>query len=177
MGSVYLYLVFSTQAMQAFSQLISSSFRFRTYLLSKLPAAFFCGIRIKSYNDHTCTTSVRYSWFTKNPFRSTYFAALSMAAEMSTGILAMGHLYGKKPPVSMLVISQEAHFLKKAIGYTLFTCTAGDEIAAAIQKAIETGVGQQITIAAHGENESGETVAEFLFTWSFKRKTTLKPKI
>lgn len=46
-------------------------------------------------------------------FRSTYFACLAMAAEMSTGALAMAHLYHSDPPVSMLVVKLESEYFKK----------------------------------------------------------------
>lgn len=157
--------------MPHFSKLISNPFKFRLYLLTKLPAAFFCGVRIVAYDEHVCTTSIKYSWYSKNPFRSIYFAALAMAAEMSTGVLAMGQLYGRKTAVSMLVTHQDAEFIKKARGHIRFTCNEGDEIGKAIQKAIETGAGEQITITSRGENEAGETVAIFSFTWSFKKKS------
>ena len=55
-----------------------------------------------------CITSVPYKWLTQNPFRSTYFASLAMAAEMSTGILALSNVYKRNPPFSMLVIKMEA---------------------------------------------------------------------
>lgn len=43
-----------------------------------------------------------------------------MAAEMSTGILALAHIHKRQPSVSMLVIKMEAHYHKKAVGPTLF---------------------------------------------------------
>jgi len=77
--------------------------------------------------------SIPFKWFSQNPFRSTYFACLSMAAEMSTGALALGHLYKRKPTVSMLVVKTEGEYFKKAVGRTYFTCEDG----AAIQSAVE----------------------------------------
>ena len=76
----------------------------------KLPAAYFCGIRVRYTDETKCAVTVPFKWLTKNPFRSTYFACLSMAAEMSTGVLAMGHVYKKDPEVSMLVTKIEANF-------------------------------------------------------------------
>ncbi|HMU57084.1 MAG TPA: thioesterase, partial [Chitinophagaceae bacterium] len=77
---------------------------FRMFLLTKLPSAFFSGVRIRDLDDEKCTATVPFKWFSQNPFRSTYFACLSMAAEMSTGALALAHLYKSDPPVSMLVV-------------------------------------------------------------------------
>jgi len=68
---------------------LSSGFWFRFFLLKSLPAAFFSGLRVQSLSTSSAVVRIRYSWFSKNPFRSIYFAVLGMAAEMSTGILAL----------------------------------------------------------------------------------------
>ncbi|MEJ7913371.1 MAG: DUF4442 domain-containing protein, partial [Chitinophagaceae bacterium] len=105
---------------------IRNKFKFRFFLLQQLPAAFFSGIRLVDADERHCSVSVPFAWFTKNPFRSTYFACLSMAAEMSTGILSMAHLHKKSPRVSMLVVEMEATFQKKAVGTVVFTCAEGN---------------------------------------------------
>lgn len=155
---------------QAFYRLINNPLKFRLFLLQKLPSAYFSGVRVLQANEEECITTVPYKWFSTNPFRSTYFACLSMAAEMSTGVLAMAHLYGLKPGVSMLVIKVEGQFFKKATGRTFFTCREGLKIKETIQAAIETGESHQIHIESIGTNKSGEKVALFTVTWSFKRK-------
>lgn len=156
---------------QIFFRLINNPLKFRLFLLKKLPSAFFSGVRVKQVSEDACEVTVPYKWFSTNPFRSTYFACLSMAAEMSTGVLAMGHVYGLNPKVSMLVTKVEGQFFKKATGHTLFTCSDGQRIKEVIQKAITTGEAQQVSIHSIGKNVTGETVAEFIITWSFKRKT------
>ena len=154
----------------AFFHLIKSPIKFRLFLLSKLPSAFFSGVRVKYVDENRCHVTVPYKWFSRNPFRSTYFACLSMAAEMSTGVLAMGHLYKSNPPVSMLVVKVEGEFLKKAVGVTTFTCEEGRRIQETIAESIRSGEGIAIRVKSIGVNTSGETVAEFHITWSFKRK-------
>src|SRR5678816_3198218 len=113
---------------QLFSRQMTSPLKFRMFLLSKLPSAYFSGVRVKSLDENKCEVSVPYKWFTQNPFRSTYFACLSMAAEMSTGVLALAHLYERKPAVSMLVVKVESAYFKKAKDRTYFTCEDGAEI-------------------------------------------------
>lgn len=148
----------------------TSSFQFRLFLLMKLPAAFFSGIRIKEISKEKCTTSVPFKWLTQNPFRSTYFASLAMAAEMSTGVLAIINIYKKDPPVSMLVTKMKAEYYKKAKGISYFTCTEGLEITNAVNNAIQTSEAQTISVKASGKNKNEELIAEFLFTWSFKKR-------
>ena len=156
---------------QAFFRIIHNPFQFRLFLLKKLPSALFSGVRVKRVNEDECLVTVPYKWFSTNPFRSTYFACLSMAAEMSTGVLAMAHVYGLKPGVSMLVTKVEGRFLKKATGNTLFTCSEGQRMKEVIQMAYATGFPQEISVDSIGKNIAGETVAEFIITWSFKRKS------
>jgi hypothetical protein len=164
----------SAGASAAFLRLIRSPVRFRLYLLTKLPSAFFAGLRILQIDETQSIVTVPYKWFTRNPFRSTYFACLGMAAEMSTGVLAMSHIYQK--PVSMLVVGMEATFSKKATGITRFHCPDGQAISQTIGLAISTGEGQTVKVRSQGVNAAGESVAEFFITWSFKVKK-LKKKI
>ena len=153
-----------------FIKLMMHPVKFRMFLFAKIPSAFFSGIRIREMDENKCEVTVPYKWFSQNPFRSTYFACLSMAAEMSTGALAMAHLYKLDPPVSMLVVKTEAEYFKKATGKTNFVCRDGEAMRLAIQKAIETGEAQVFTALSSGVNKSGEIVAKFLITWSFKSK-------
>jgi hypothetical protein len=154
-----------------FLRLLRNPVRFRLYLLSRLPSAFFAGLRIGEADDVGCSVSVPFKWFTRNPFRSTYFACLSMAAEMSTGILAMAAVYKRKPAVSMLVVGLSANFHKKATGRTVFVCVDGPAIREAIAASIATGEARQVKARSVGSNSNGEIVAEFFITWSFKAKT------
>ena len=154
----------------AFMKLLKHPIKFRMFLLSKLPAAYFAGVRVREIDENRCRVTVPYKWFTQNPFRSTYFACLSMAAEMSTGALCMAHLYKIKPPVSMLVLKVESEYFKKATGRTSFICEDGLVIKETIEQAIQTGEAKAIRAKSIGKNNDGAIVAEFYITWSFKVK-------
>ena len=156
--------------MTDFFSLIKHPIKFRLFLLSKLPSAYFSGVRVKAADETKCVVTVPYKWFSKNPFRSTYFACLSMAAEMSTGTLAMAHIFNRKPGVSMLVLNVTGNFVKKATGITTFTCNDGLAIKQCIEESVATGEGKSITATSIGRNNDGEIVAEFSVTWSFKGK-------
>jgi hypothetical protein len=157
-------------ATDPFFKLVSNPVKFRLFMLKNLPAALFSGLKLVEANSERCRVSIPYKWFTKNPFRSTYFACLSMAAEMSTGILAMAVVNSNKRPVSSLVVSVEGKFLKKATGITVFTCNDGDQVRNAVAKADSTGEGQVVRMYAAGHNLENELIAEFWITWSFKLK-------
>jgi hypothetical protein len=144
---------------------------FRLYLLKNLPAAYFSGVRVQYADQEKCVVTIPFKWFTKNPFRSTYFACLSMAAEMSTGVLAMGHIYKQKPAMSMIVRKIEGNFLKKARGRIEFTSEDGMRMAAMIKEAMASGKSTTLNTYSTGKDKEGDTVAEFVITWSFKIKS------
>ena len=139
-------------------------------MLSKLPSAWFAGLKVESLTEEQAIISVKYKWFNQNPFHSIYVGILSMASEVSTGILAMAALYKRNPAVSMLVVKNEGHYYKKAVGKIIFTCNDGKAISDAVEKAIETGEGTTYNCHTIGTNEAGEVVAEFYFMWSFKAR-------
>lgn len=156
--------------MNKFFRIVNNPFKLRFFLFTRLPAALFSGVRVLHADEETCVVTVPYRWFTKNPFRSTYFACLSMAAEMSTGVLAMAQLFERNPPVSMLVTRVTGDFNKKAIGRTHFTCEDGLRIRQAIEEAVRTKEAKTFHARSTGRNNDGEIVAQFEITWSFKLK-------
>jgi hypothetical protein len=154
----------------AFIKLVKHPIKFRIFLFSKLPSAFFSGLRIREIDQTKSIVSVPFKWFSQNPFGSTYFACLAMAAEMSTGILGLLHVYKRNPPVSMLVVDLRASFYKKAKDISIFTCEDGIKISDTVEKAINSKEGQTIVARSVGLNIAGELLAEFNITWSFKMK-------
>ena len=157
-------------AKNKFYQIVRNPVTFRLFLFRKLPAAFFSGIKVVHLADDGCVVSVPFKRITKNPFQSIYFACLSMAAEMSTGILAMATVYGQTQKVSMLVVGIEAKFYKKAKGTITFTCKDGIMIKNAIQEALQDDTPQTVKANSSGFGPEHELVADFWITWSFKAK-------
>lgn len=140
------------------------------FLFTKLPAAYFAGVRVREMDEKKSVVTVPYKWLSQNPFRSTYFACLSMAAEMSTGVLAMAQLHKINPTVSMLVVKVESEYFKKATARTSFICEDGELFQQAIEETIATGEARTVKAKSIGTNKDGEVVATFFITWSFKRK-------
>jgi len=162
---------FSMSNATEFLKLIKHPFKFKLFMLAKLPSAFFCGVRVVDADENKCLVKVPYKWFSQNPFKSTYFACLSMAAEMTTGLLGLMHIHKRLPAVSMLVVKIEGNFIKKANGITVFTCEDGLAIKQTIEDAISSNEGRTITAKSYGRNAAGEIVADFAITWSFKAKS------
>jgi len=139
-------------------------------MLLKLPLAFIAGLKITAIDPQKAVVTIPYKFLTKNPFRSIYFAALSMAAELSTGILAMAAVHETGKPISMLVFDMRASFRKKAVNRITFTCLEGQKISDAVNKCLETGEGQTVAVQTIGIDKNGHEVAEFEFVWTFKVK-------
>jgi len=140
------------------------------FLLLKLPSAYFTGVRVELVSKDKAVARVKHRWISQNPFNSLYYGVQAMAAELSTGILVMQHIYETGKPISMLVTKQTATFTKKGRGVVRFTCDNGKEIIEVIQATLKTGEGQVIHLESQGLNEKGEQVSLFSFEWSIKLK-------
>jgi hypothetical protein len=155
-----------------FQKQVTNPFLFRLFLLQKLPLAYIAGLRIKELTAERGVATVKYGWLTQNPFRSMYFACLSMAAEMSTGALILNGVYNSKPGISTLIVKNQAVYHKKAVGTITFTCADGKLIEEYINKAKASGESILADTTSIGKDEAGDVVAEFVFTWSMKVKTS-----
>lgn len=140
------------------------------FLFLKIPISWIAGVRLKEMNDEICITKVKFGWLNQNPFNSMFWAVQGMAAEFSTGFLCAEKIRKSGKKISMLVVHNQAEFTKKAVGRVTFSCLQGKELDAVLQKAIETGEGQTLTMFSEGKDEKGDVVSKFAFTWSFKVK-------
>ena len=152
-------------------ELALSPWKMKLYMLMNLPMGFIAGLKIIEITSQTAQISVPYKFVNKNPFKSMYFAVQAMAAELSSGILALAEVYEASKPVSMLVLNMKASFTKKARTKVIFTCDDGDKIRNAITASIKTGEGQTVDVVSVGIDKGGNQVAVFTFTWTFKPKT------
>jgi acyl-coenzyme A thioesterase PaaI-like protein len=151
-------------------QNFTNAFKFRMALFNMLPMGFLSGMKVVELNEEKCIVTVPYKRLNKNPFKSTFWAVLGMAAEMASGAMLVMYTHKQKPSIAMLVVKCEGQFYKKAIGKTYFTCEVGNQIKAGIIKTIETGEAVEITCPTIGRDEKGDKVAEFVFVWSVKRR-------
>lgn len=139
--------------------------------MAKLPLAAFAGLKIQRLDGYACEVTIPYGWRTRNPFGSIYFAALSMAAELSTGALALMAAEGADEAVSALPVGLTATFEKKAQGTTTFTSTDGPAFFDAATQTIKTGEAVIVEAKSVGHLEDGSVACRFTFTWSFKKKS------
>lgn len=149
---------------------LKNPFLMRGFMLTKLPLGLFAGMKVTALDAKRCETTLPYGWRTTNPFRSIYFAAQSMAAELSTGALAMAAVDMAPEPVAFLITGLEASFGKKATALTTFTCENGEEMFAAVGKTLQTGDPATVRAETVGRMGNGTEVSRFVFTWSFKKR-------
>ncbi|AFL81621.1 hypothetical protein Aeqsu_2161 [Aequorivita sublithincola DSM 14238] len=144
--------------------------KINTFLLFKLPSAYFTGVRVKSISETECTTTVKHRWINQNPFKSMFWAVQGMAAELSTGAMVMVAIKESNKNISMLVANNKATFSKKAKGRITFTCNDGQLIKSAIDNTIASGEGQTCWMKSQGKDASGNLVSTFEFEWTVKVK-------
>ncbi len=151
-------------------QILSKS-KFWVYLVTSLPMGWIAGLRVSALDDTTCVTSVPFRWWTKNPFKSMYFAVQSMAAELSTAAFCLLAVQGHQPSVAFIIVDMKAKFVKKATRRVYFTSEDGQKAFVAVTQCIKEKNAQQATLKTVGKMKDGTVVAEFEFTWSFKQRS------
>jgi hypothetical protein len=144
---------------------------FRFYLWRRLPLAACAGLRLRQLDGDSCTVMLPGGWRTQNPFRSTYFAAHAMAAEMSTGAPATVLVAGASASLSMLVREVRAVFTKKIVGPSFFTFSDVPAMGAAVERSAAGGEGETYLARSTGRTAEGALAAEFEVTWSFRRRS------
>jgi len=145
--------------------------KLNTFLMFKLPSAYFTGVRTKYLDNEKCIVSVKHRWINQNPFKSLFWAVQGMAAELTTGALIIKKIKETDKDIAMLLVKNDASYSKKATGRITFECTEGKLIDGIIKKAIESGEGQLIALNVIGRNSDNIEVSKFSFTWSMKVRT------
>lgn len=144
--------------------------KFNTFTFFKLPAAWWCGVRLRYLDKEKAIVTVKHKWFNQNPFNSMFWAVQGMAAELTTGAMMIDQINATGKKISMLVANNKANFSKKATGKITFTCEDGYLIKEALEKTIATGEGQTVWMKSVGVNTDGVVVSTFEFEWTVRLK-------
>ena len=142
----------------------------RFYFWKQLPMALLAGVKLDLLDEEKAIATVPFKNRNKNPFKSTYFAVLSMAAELSTAAPAMLALKGVEADIALIITDLKAEFVKKAQTETSFSCSDYSRFKQALANLQKEGDMATVTAKTIGTNTNGEEVATFYFTWSFKRR-------
>lgn len=159
----------NTAGQQEYRKLVLSPF-FKAGMLKVLPMGTIAGLKITELDEQQCKVTVPYKYINKNPFNTTYWAVLGMAAEMASGAMVQMYTHKLSPSVSMFVTGCDGKFLKRAVGVTTFICNDGQLIADTIQKAIDTKESQTIQSNVKGYDKDSILLVDFNFEWSLKAR-------
>ncbi len=144
--------------------------RFMVYVMGKIkiPMIGYVSPSILELNDEKATVKIKLKRRTKNHLNSMYFGALAVGADLVGGIHAFYYAEKTKSKISFAFKDLKADFLMRAESHVLFTTNDGLIIQEAMNKAIteNTRINQPVTVTAF--NTSGEKVAIFVVTASFK---------
>src|SRR5690606_6857243 len=135
--------------------------KLNTFLMFKLPAAWLTGVRVRCTKENKCVVIVKHRWINQNPFKSMFWAVQGMAAELTTGVLIMMAIKKSGKKVSMLVLSNNSGFSKKAIGKITFICNEGQLANEAVDEVVKTGEGKTFWMQSVGIDEAGDAVSTF----------------
>ena len=145
-----------------------NSIKYTFFLFFQLPSAFFCGVRLKYLDSLKSIVSINHSWFNKNPFKSIFWAAQGMAAELTTGSLIKNAIKESGVNVSYLVVENKSSFYKKATGKIIFECNQGKELQDLFNSFDKDNNKAIIELKSIGTDSNNIKVSEFSFTWSLK---------
>ncbi|WP_422360183.1 DUF4442 domain-containing protein [Reichenbachiella sp.] len=157
-------------AQERFRKRMLNSWIFRTFLFLKIPLGWASGMKVIELEPDHASTTVAHRWLNQNPFKSMYFAVMAMAAELSTGALALMAIEGQSPSVASIIVGMDAEFVKKATSRVKFTCSEGSKVLEAVEKCMISGESETVKLRTEGKTADGTLVAVFHFTWSFKQR-------
>ena len=140
--------------------------KYTFFLFFQLPSAFFCGVRLKYLDSFKSIVSINHSWFNKNPFKSIFWAAQGMAAELTTGSLIKNAIKESGVNVSYLVVENKSSFYKKATGKIIFECNQGKELQDLFNSFDKDNNKAIIELKSIGTDSNNIKVSEFSFSWS-----------
>ena len=140
------------------------------WMWKTLPLAAFAGLRVVELDEKGCSVRLPGGWRTRNPFRSTYFAAQAMAAELSTGAPALVLVADASVSVATLVVSLRATYSKKIVGPSVFRFEDVGGMGDAVEKAASSDEPELFVARSVGRDGSGVVAAEMEVAWSFKRR-------
>jgi hypothetical protein len=146
---------------------------FRLWTWKSLPLAAFAGVRVVRLDRDVAVVRLPGGWRSQNPFRSTYFGAQAMAAEMSTGAPLLVLAADSSPSIATLVMGLEARFTKKLVGAGLFTCAEVPALRDAVARASRQDEPVEVVVRSTGRDADGSVVSEWAVTWSLKRRVAV----
>ena len=135
-----------------------------------MPLGSFAGLRITDVDSTRCVVTLPGGWRTQNPFKSTYWAARGMAAEMASGVIPMAYVRASDIPIRMILAGVSGEFIKMCKGPSSFTCDVGDLVEASMRETLISGQSVTCELKSTGYDSMGDVVSNWTFLWSFRAR-------
>jgi len=142
------------------------SWKLRLWMMKNLPMGFATGMRVEMLDENSCKVVLKDRFWIHNPFGSVFWAVMGMAAEMSTGALVYSWCSGNN--IKFILTSVEGKFLKKVRGKSSYFCSSGQAVRSSLEALENPGDTNTVLLPVIAQDQAGQTVAEFQFTWSLK---------
>ena len=157
--------------MRFLSQKFKMTMFIRYFGFTKVPMIFYCRPKVIEINSDSVTVKIPLLRRNKNHVGSMYLGALSVGADITSAMLALGII--KKTDKKIIPIFKDFHadYYKRAEGDVHFVCNEGVKIKKMLKEVIDNNVriNEKIIVNAYVPNKLGEeVVAKFSLTLSLK---------
>ena len=157
--------------MRFLSQKFKMTIFIRYFVITKVPMIFYCRPKVIEINSDSVTVKIPLLRRNKNHVGSMYLGALSVGADITSAMLALGII--KKSDKKIIPIFKDFHadYYKRAEGDVHFVCNEGIKIKKMLKEVIDNNVriNEKIIVNAYVPNKLGEeVVAKFSLTLSLK---------
>ena len=143
----------------------------RFFGLIKIPLLFYCRPKVVSIDEESVEIKIPLKRRTKNHLGSMYLGALSVGADITSGILALETIKSADKKISLVFKDFKANFLKRAEGDVHFVCKEGKKIKSMVENTLKTGerINKEINVEAFVPKvDVDNPVAAFVLTLSLK---------
>ena len=157
--------------MRFLSQKFKMTMFIRYFGFIKVPMIFYCRPKVIEINSDSVTVKIPLLRRNKNHVGSMYLGALSVGADITSAMLALGII--KKSDKKIIPIFKDFHadYYKRAEGDVHFVCNEGVKIKKMLKEVIDNNVriNEKIIVNAYVPTKLGEeVVAKFSLTLSLK---------
>ena len=147
------------------------TFYIRFFGLIKIPLLFYCRPKVVSIDEESVEIKIPLKRRTKNHLGSMYLGALSVGADITSGILALETIKSADTKISLVFKDFKANFFKRAEGDVHFVCKEGKKIKSMVENTLKTGerINKEINVEAFVPKiDVDNPVAAFVLTLSLK---------
>lgn len=152
---------------------LRASLLVRAFGLWKVPLLAWVRPVVEELSLERCVVRIPLTRRTKNHLGSLYFGAYAIGADIAGALIATEVMRVRRRWVAPVFKDMQADFLARAEADVLFACDDGAAIAAAVDRALDTGerVNLPVRVVATCPAKLGErSVARFALTLSLKSR-------